>query len=117
MHVGVRLVGVQHHRVAMPAVKLLPREVANRGEHLLRRRAFRHREHQLVYQLRGFAGRQGIEARRRTQFVEVQTPVVDQLLPDSPMQLIPVVTLQRQVALSTDVVEMPTNGLQVAAAR
>jgi hypothetical protein len=35
-----------------------------------------------VDQLRGFAGRQGIEDRLRTQLVEVEAPVVDKLLPD-----------------------------------
>lgn len=63
-----RLVGVQHHCVAMPALKLLPRGVA-------------------CGPTSGRAGRQGVEARlgRNSPEVEAQSSM---LLPDSSMQLI-----------------------------
>src|SRR6185312_4962161 len=51
MHVRMRLVGMQHHYVAMLQCELITREVLHCLEHLLWRRSRRHREHQFVHEL------------------------------------------------------------------
>ena len=75
---------MQHHRVSMLEPELLPGEVADGREHLLGWRAGRHREDQLVDQLRCGPPIRSEQIRPLSIFVQVQVPIVDQKPPNAP---------------------------------
>ena len=82
VHVGVRLIGVQHHRVAMLEPEFLPRKVLHRRQHLVRRCPRRHREHELVNQLRRRSTRPRLKVGLTPMLFQIQIPVFQQLLLD-----------------------------------
>jgi hypothetical protein len=53
VHMRMRLVRMQHHRVSMLERKLLAREVPDRAKYLVRRSPRWHGKHQLMNQLLG----------------------------------------------------------------
>src|SRR5882672_12544576 len=104
---------MQNERIPMLQGELLPREITNGSQHLGRRCARRHREHELVNKLRRLPALRRFEIALSTRIIDVEIPVLDQRLADSALQPFTVVCLDLQFPLSPDVVEMLRCRLEV----
>jgi hypothetical protein len=92
----MRFVGMQDERKAMLQGELLPREISNSSQYLVRRCARRHREHELVNKLRRLPAVGRLEIALSTRIVDVEIPILDQRLADS----CPAAARRRSVSIS-----------------
>ena len=107
MHVGVPLVGVKCHRIAVLQSKFLRGELPDSRVHLVGRCALRHREHQVVHQLRGLASHRHRPLRVAAVLVQVEVPVFHERFLE-PLLLEPgtVIGFNDALSLSTDVIKV-----------
>jgi hypothetical protein len=74
----MRLVRMQHHRVAVLERKLLPGKVSDRSQHFLWWRSRWHREDEFLNQLRRFANSTCFKVSSAPILVQIQKPVIEQ---------------------------------------
>src|SRR6185437_9081443 len=118
MHVRMRLVRMQHHRVAVVEREFLTREVLYCLEHLLWRRSRGHREHQFVYAL-GRVPTPPIEIRTLPMLMKVEVPVLGKVLRHArAREPLAVVGLDSKLSLIpvSQVIEVPAYGPEILAA-
>jgi hypothetical protein len=113
MRVG--LIGVQNKCVSMLTPELLPSEIPNRGEHLIRRRSWWHREHQFVNQLWRLSASRGSESGLAPHIVDVEIPIIQEDHSGSPSPRFSIVGLEAKFSIPADVVDMFTRSSQISA--
>jgi len=107
VNVRMGLVGVQHHRVAILQRKVLARELPSGDEHSLRRRALRHRQHDVVDGLGPRVRPSIVRLRAVLALREVEIPVGHERCAGAlAEQFAALVGFDRQLAVPADVVEM-----------
>jgi hypothetical protein len=104
VHVRMRVIGVQRHRVSMLEGELFTAQVLDRDEHLVGTRSGRHGEHDFM----GQTGRLRLcalsDLPAGTGLLEIEVPVIGQLAGGVPaLQGVAVVGVQLDFALSVDV--------------
>ena len=112
VHVGVRLVGVKHHGVPVLRPKLLPSEVLDGRQDLIRRRPRRHREDHLVHQLRLLAHLPGLVVRRRRPLgIQFQVPVIEERLGNAfTLEGVAVIGLDGKLPVPVQVLQVSGHG-------
>jgi len=114
MDMRMGLIRVQHQGVAMLQRKLLPREVPDRFEHLVRRRSGRHREHQLVYESRRLTPASTASVKVLPVAAARQLPVLQKFpFRLSALDALPVIRLELQLAFATEVGQMVRDGFRI----
>jgi DNA-directed RNA polymerase specialized sigma24 family protein len=74
-----------------------------------------HGEHHLVYELRPHHSRARPEFPRSTRFLEIEVPILEQLLPDAlPAQPPSIIGLDLQLSLAAQVAQVPPGRLEIA---
>src|ERR1700722_11920154 len=112
MNVGMLLVSMQSHHVAMLKSKLLPTEVSDRTEHLIRWRPGGHREHEFMDESRRLLSLRCGKFRLAPVFVQVEIPVFDEVFRRAlTPNLVAVVSLQLEVA-AANVLDVLTHCLE-----
>lgn len=100
------LVGVQHHDISMLQSELFTREVSDGSENALRWRAGRHREHELVNELRHRPTSHGRELGLPAVGLQIEIPAIEDFLACAPLLYVPpVVGFELQFPSAADVVD------------
>src|SRR5271155_1853895 len=115
MDVWVGLIGVECERISVLTPELLPCEISHRSQHLVRWCSRRHREHELVNQLRWLSALGGGEGCLTTHVVDIEVPVIQQRSSGPSAQALTIVGFKFELAVTPDVVEMLAHRLEVVA--
>src|SRR5580693_2982476 len=114
MYMRMRFIGVQHHCIPVFEPEFLPGKVLHRTQHLVRRRSRRHREHELVSQLRRRPTRPRLEVGLTPMLFQVQIPVLQKLLLDPfTRQSLAIVRLDVHLSSSIQVAEVASYRFEI----
>src|ERR1700722_15027877 len=115
MDVWVGFIGVEGERISVLTIELLAREISHRPQHLVGWCSRRHREHELVDQLRWLSAFGGGEGCLTAHLVHIEVPVIEQRSPGPAAHALAVVGFEIKLPVPPDVVEMFTYRLEVIA--
>lgn len=118
LDVGMGLVGAQDEGISMSVAKLLPKEVAARGEQSVRWRALGHAEHDFVNELREFPRERNRQLKAPSIPFQVEVHVLHEPVANADsVHQIAGVRLKRDLAVTRDALDMLANRFEVVRLR